>query len=176
MLSRARSRACSSAVRPSRLGRLPAAVHCSGQPPCALPALPPHRADPSSGTLRQPGSSKSGWEVCQARLTPYARAINTFGVIALICVLPSPYLPPLLLPSAGGAARSSGDASESRSLEDLDPDGNAPHGTGRTFEAREEDKGAVPLDAEPLRQRLRSRRPYWRATMDTLGVVCASPS
>ena len=66
------------------------------------PRSPPARADPSSGTLRQPGS-RPGWEVCQARLTPYARAINTFGVTCpdLCPPLPPPH-PPFSSPQRAG--------------------------------------------------------------------------
>jgi hypothetical protein len=80
--------------------------------------------------------------------------------------------PPPSTPTAGGPGLAAGGGAplEPSLFEDPDPDANAPHGTVRTCGAREEDSGTA---TKPLRERLRSRRPYWRATMDTLGVICA---
>ena len=96
LLSRMRSRACSPAYRPSRRGRQPAAVHC---PPVGLsppPPVPFRSAGIGAGDRSAvPGPSTRG-RLCQARLTPTARALNTcWRYLALICVLPSPPYSPL---------------------------------------------------------------------------------
>ncbi len=52
-------------------------------------------------------------------------------------------------------------------MADLNDDGVP--GMGRTFEACEESP-VTPLP-EPLRERLRSRRPYWVAAMQVMGTV-----
>lgn len=82
----------------------------------------------------------------------------------------TPFLPPL--PAGGGAGGAATGAPGAGATEHPDelPDYVGP-GTGRLYEAREEDP--VHPAPEPLRERLRSRRPYWFAAMRVLGTVCA---
>ncbi len=70
---------------------------------------------------------------------------------------------------AGGAAAGAPGTSAADPPDEL-PDYVGP-GTGRLYEAREED--SVSPAPEPLRERLRSRRPYWFAAMRVLCTVCA---
>ena len=84
--------------------------------------------------------------------------------------------------AAGGDAQGVAGGMQEEEEEINGLEGNHPHadgdafGTERRAEAREEDLGSQTPQGpapEPLRERLRSRRAYWHASMRAMGVVCA---